>query len=134
MFYQGKIINQDPRYGSWLTPWFQTARAAATAAEKLNAEKYNSLGTIVINESAKPLIELGYAHIPKYFKYRYFKTDVATGRNKTYVMDSETYDDNLLGVADYRRQVESEHQDNIRGLMFAYSDQAAIGFEIEIIE
>jgi hypothetical protein len=66
----------------------------------------------------------------KYFKYRYFKTDLKTGKNKSYIMDSEVYNENLLGIFDYQRRIENEHQDNIRGLMDAYCNQSAIGYEM----
>jgi hypothetical protein len=130
MFYQGKITASDSRYGSWLTPWCDSVLEAETASEKINTEKYQGLGTIKIFKSLEKSPELAKEFTRKYYKYRYFKTDLKTGKNKTYVMDSNVYDESLEGLFDYRHQVETEHKNNIAGLMSAYCGEAAIGFEI----
>jgi len=130
MFYQGKITAQDSRYGSYQTKWYDTKSEAETASEKTNTEKYQGTGKVEITESPEKLIELAGPFTRKYFKYQYFKTDLKTGKNKSYIMDSEMYNENLLGMFDYQRRVDDEHQDNIRGLMHAYCNQSAIGYEM----
>jgi hypothetical protein len=126
MFYQGKIVSNK---GTWYTPNCNSREAAEMAVNEIVEDKNLNVLKITLEESNEKFPEFIEPAETEKFKYRYFKTDIKTGQNKVYVMESEIYDESCMGMWNYRRRVDFEHQDNISGLMIAYSGQA-IGYDI----